>query len=309
MAGSVVTTIAAETGTQAGGRLAQRPFRAFLLVLGLQGACFWLGALVLFGLLDLPKDLSNIRAFSTAALFTASGLLGYLFVPFFLRLPCGKRTFRGYLDDIRLTQVRPFVPLLLLTLSCDAILILCQGSESIVYSLLHGRAVTLQSLAQVFDLSAALPPRSALLFAQMFSSLEEVAFRGVFLGMLLRKWSPRTAITISAAAFGILHLGSLSAGMPLVLVLGQITWAFLYGLFYGHLFVKSGSLLPSMVVHWLSNVFQEPLTAFLDAAPVLERAIYGVAVMGLAALLSILWVRSFSARWLAATNNRATELL
>ena len=298
-ADSGVSTIAADTGTRPPGRLAQRPFRAFLLVLGLQGACFCLGALALFGLLGLPRNLSNIQAFSTAALFTACSLVGYLFVPFFLRLPHGKRTFRAYLDDIRLTRVRPFVPLLLLTVSCDAILILCQGSGSIVYRFSHGQAITLQSLAQVFDLSAALPPRSMLLFAEMFSAFEEVAFRGIFLSMLLRKYSPRTAIIISAATFGIGHLGSLSVGMPFVLVLGQVTWAFLYGLFYGYIFVKSGSLLPSMIIHWLSNVFQEPLAASWHAAPVLEHTFYGVVFgYGLAAFLSILWVRFFSARWL-----------
>lgn len=283
------------------GRLARRPWRAFLLVLALQPVCFAVVGFVLFGILGLPKQLSDIEAFPTAALFTVSGLVVYLAVPFLLRLPNGRRSFRGYLDEIRLTRVRPLVPLLLLTLSCDVILILCQGAGSIVYQLAHGSGVTLQSVGRVFDLSAALPPRSMLLFAQLFSSLEEVLFRGVLLTMLLRKYSARSAIVYSAAAFGLMHLPSVVMGTPVVFVLGQVAWAFLFGLFYGYIFVKSGSLLPSMVIHWLSNVFQEPLTASWAAAPVLQRAVYGVVFgYGLASVLSILWVRFFAARWLPA---------
>jgi membrane protease YdiL (CAAX protease family) len=248
-------------------------------------------------------QLGNMAAPSTVVLYTVGGLLAYLLVPYVLRLPAGRRTFLEYLDDIRLTRVRPVGPLLLLTLSCLAILIVSRGLGSIVYQLAHGQALTLQSVGQVFDLSAALPPRSTVLFRQMFSSLEEVAFRGVFLTMLLRRYSPRTAIVISASAFGLLHASNALFGASVVVTLGQVCWAFLYGLFYGYLFIKSASLLPSMVIHWLSNVFTAPLTGGWQAAPVLERAAYGVVFgYGLAALLSILWVRFFTARWLPGSS-------
>jgi len=195
--------------------------------------------------------------------------------------------------------VRPFLPLLALTASCVLILIACQGTGSIVYRITEGNPVTLDFVSKVFDLGAALPPRSTLLFAQMFSSLEEVAFRGVLLTMLLRVYSQPKAIACSAAAFGLLHLPTVFTGEPVVFVLGQVVWAFLFGLFYGYIFVTSGSLLPSMVIHWLSNVFQEPLTAYWTTASIPVRAFYGVVFgYGLAALLSIWWVRFFAARWL-----------
>ena len=117
----------------AGSRLVRHPWRAFLLVLALHGAGFALVGLVLYRALRLPQDLSNIEAFPTAAHFTLAGLFGYLLVPYLLRLPNGSRSVRGYLDDIRLTRVKPFLPLLLLTVSCDLILIVCQGAGSIVY--------------------------------------------------------------------------------------------------------------------------------------------------------------------------------
>jgi membrane protease YdiL (CAAX protease family) len=279
--------------------LTRRPWRAFLLVLALHGAGFALVGVVLYRLLRLPQDLSNIEAFPTALHFTAGGLLGYVLMPYLLRLPCGSRSFRRYLDDIRLTRVEPFLPLLRLTVSCVLILIACQGAGSIVYRLTEGKPVTLGFLGQVFDLPSVVPPRSMLLFAQMFSSLEEVLFRGVLLTMLLRVYSPRKAIVCSAAAFGLMHLPGVFVGMPVVTVLAQVLWAFLFGLFYGYIFLVSGSLLPSMVIHWLSNVFQEPLTAYWTTASVSVRAFYGVVFgYGIASVLMILWVRVFSDRWL-----------
>jgi membrane protease YdiL (CAAX protease family) len=282
-------------------RLLKHPWRAFLVLMALQPIGMAVGALVVYGVLRLPRQMSDTAAFSTATLFTINGLLGYLVAPFVLGLPGGSRTVRAYLDDIRLTCVRPFLPLLALTGSCVLILIACQGTGSIVYRMTEGNPVTLDFVRKVFDLGAAVPPRSTLLFAQMFSSLEEVAFRGVLLTMLLRFYSQPRAIAYSAAAFGLMHLPTAFMGEPVVFVLGQVVWAFLFGLFYGYIFVKSGSLLPSMIIHWLSNVFQEPLTAYWTTASIPVRTFYGVVFgYGLAALLSIWWVRFYSARtpWL-----------
>jgi membrane protease YdiL (CAAX protease family) len=276
-------------------------------MLAIQSVCHALVGLVLYGLLRLPRDLSNMESFSTIVLFTAGGFLAYVIVPFFLRIPKGRRTFREYLDDIRLTRVRPFAPLLVLTLTCDLILVLCQGSGSPVYRLTEGQPLMGEFVRRVFDLGAALPPRSSLLFAQFFSSFEEVAFRGVLLTMLLATLPQRRAIVFSALAFGALHPGSLAAGHALVLTLGQVVWAFLFGLFYGYLFIKSGSLLPPMIIHWLSDVFQAPLTAYWHSAPPAVGALYGVVFgHGLATLLFLLlWVRFVSARWLRARSGLA----
>jgi membrane protease YdiL (CAAX protease family) len=280
------------------GRFVGHPWRAFLVLLALQGACFGLLA-VLFGVLRLRLQLGNFQAPSTAAFFTVGALLSYGIGPYLLGLPKGRHGFRGYLDDIRLTVARPAARLLLLTVPCVLVLVASQGAGSIVYRMAQGAPVTRDFLAQVFDLRSALPPQSMLLFAQMFSALEEVPFRGVLLTMLLEKHSPRTAIVYSAAAFGLMHLPGAFTGMPVVFVLGQVVWAFLFGLFYGHIFVRSGSLLPSMAVHWLSNVFQEPLTAYWSTASVGWRAFSGVVFgYGIPALILIPWVTFFTNRWL-----------
>ena len=169
----------------------------------------------------------------------------------------------------------------------------------------EGNPVTPEFVAGVFNLSLALPPQSNLLFAQFFSMFEEVAFRGVLLTMLLGIYPPRRAILYSAIAFGAAHLPAVFAGREVVLTLGQVVWAFLFGLFYGYLFLRTGSLLPPMIIHWLSNVFQAPLTAYWHSAPAAVNALYGVVFgYGLAALLMILWVRFFADRWLPAAEPR-----
>ncbi len=282
-----------------GPRFAGHPWRSILVILAIQFVCIALGATVLFGLFKVPNEMNDMGAPSTILLFTVGGFLAYVIAPFFLRIPKGRRTFVEYLDDIGMTRTRPFFRLLLLTLSCDLILILCQGTGSIVFRLTEGNPVTPEFVAGVFNLSLALPPQSSLLFAQFFSMFEEVAFRGVLLTMLLGKYSPRRAILYSAMAFGAAHLPAVFAGKDVVLTLGQVVWAFLFGLFYGYLYYRSGSLLPPMIIHWLSNVFQAPLTAYWHSAPAAVNAMYGVVFgYGLAALLMILWVRFFADRWL-----------
>ena len=291
-------------GPSTGSRLAQRPWRAFLLIFAIQAVLFYLVDFILFGILKLPRDIANIEALSTVVLFSMSGFLAYVVAPFFLHIPFGKRIFSEYLGDIRLTAIRPFFRLFLLTISCVLVLVVCQGSGSVVYRLTEGKPLTLEFVSGVFNLFLALPPKSMLLFAVFYSMFEEVAFRGVLLRMLLRKHPVSRAIIYSALAFGLFHFPAVFAGRALLSTLGQVVWATLFGLFYGYLTFKTDSLFPAMVIHWLSNVFQAPLTAYWQTAPVGIRTLYGIVFgYGLAALILIVWVGFFSARWLPHQND------
>lgn len=282
-----------------GSRLAQRPWRAFLLIFAIQAALSALLGWILFGLLKLPREMANIEAPSTIALSSAGAVLAYLIAPYFLRIPYGRGTFREYLGDIRLTRFRPFFRLVTLAASCLMVLIACQGGGSIVYRLIEGKPVALGFVRQVFDLSLALPPRSMLLIAVFYTMFEEVAFRGVLLRMLLRRHSAGRAILYSALAFGLLHLPAVFFGRSLMSTLAQVIWAALFGLFYAELTLRADSLFPAMVVHWLANVFQQPLTAYWETAPAGTRALLGIVFgYGLATLILIPWVRCFARRWL-----------
>jgi hypothetical protein len=71
-------------------------------------------------------------------------------------------------------------------------------------------------------------------------------------------------------------------------------------LFYGYLFIKTGSLLPCMICHYLGNLFVYSLAGYIqETASVAIQVLYGVTfTFGLIpVILMILWIRFFSARW------------
>lgn len=229
----------------------------------------------------------------------------FLFVPFVLRLPKGKRTFGQYLDDIGLTRVQPIVRLVLLGLSCCVILVLSQAAASFVYRFSEGLPITWSFVRRVFDLSGDLPPGSSSLLVSFPSIFEEAVFRGIVLTVFLGRYSERKAIIFSALGFGLMHLLNLASGRELVWVLGQVVWAFILGLFYGYLFVKTRSLLPPMIVHYLGNVFIGSLTGYMQSRASIEiQALYGVIFsLGIVpTTLMILWTRFFISRWLPSSH-------
>ena len=71
--------------------------------------------------------------------------------------------------------------------------------------------------------------------------VEEFAFRGVVLG-ILRKYSDSLAILVSSIMFGLMHGNFM-----------QIPFAFIVGLILGYITVKSNSMLPAMIIHFLNN--------------------------------------------------------
>jgi membrane protease YdiL (CAAX protease family) len=145
----------------------------------------WISLLV-FNLLTLFLMIlaSNLGLSDINFLFYHALML-FAIVPFVLRLPKGKRSFKDYLDDIRLSRVQPLLPLLLLGFSCYIIMLVCQATGSIVYGLTHGQSVTDSFLRYVFDITVDLPPNSWSLVTSMPSIFEEVAFRGVILTLFL----------------------------------------------------------------------------------------------------------------------------
>ncbi len=86
---------------------------------------------------------------------------------------------------------------------------------------------------------------AVLLFAMMPAITEEVAFRGFILSGLENGFRRRDAIVVSALLFGFFHV---------VLSLAQqLVGATLLGLVLGLLAVRSRSLLPGVVFHFLNN--------------------------------------------------------
>ena len=262
-----------------------------------------LSGIVFFGILKLP-DYSPTVQFAQAMSFHI--LTGFILAPFVLRLPKGKRTYRQFLDDIGFTRVKPFFRLVLLALSCYIILALSQVATSLIYRLSQGLPVTATFILQVLDISGDLPPSSAGLFVTIPSMFEEVGSRGIALTVFLKKYSERQSIIFSSLGFGLLHLLNLLNGADFVWVMGQIVWAFIIGLFYGYVFVKTRSLLPPMIVHYLGNVFIGSLTGYMQAsASVATQVLYGVTLsLGIVPVtLMILWTKFFTSKWLTTDSH------
>lgn len=80
--------------------------------------------------------------------------------------------------------------------------------------------------------------------------VEETVFRGWILGAL-RPFGERRALLLSALIFGLMH-GNLT----------QVPFAFMLGLLFGFLYLRTGRLWPGMVIHALNNA----LSVVLDYA-------------------------------------------
>lgn len=278
-------------------QLAEHPWLSLLIVVLAEAIGQVLFGILVVGLLKRPRD-APMTQFTVALLGHVTVL--FVLVPFVLALPGGTRSFRAYVDAIRLSQVQPFLQLLLLGLSCSLILALCQASGTLVYRVLEGKAITWSFVRSILDLSGELPPKSWSVLVSLPSALEEVAFRGVILSLFLAHYSGPTSVVIAALSFGAIHLLNLASEREPVWVLGQVIWATILGLFYGTVVLRSNSLWPAMLVHYLSNLFVSPLTWYVQtSASAQTQAAYGIVFsFGLVpTTLMVLWVVLFTTLW------------
>jgi membrane protease YdiL (CAAX protease family) len=231
----------------------------------------------------------------------ANLLTVFVLAPFVLGLPGKEHTYGAYLSEIRLTKMQPLLRLILLGLSCYLIMTLSQAAGVLVYRLMEGLPVDGSFIRSSFVLANELPPHSKSWLMSLPSIIEEIIWRGVVLAVFLRVYDQRKAILFSALAFGTLHIFSAINGHLLIWTAGNVVWAAILGLFYGYVTLKTESLLPAMIVHYLGNLFVSAVNAYIQAnASAQEVAIYGVVfTFGIIpTALMILWTRFFTTRWL-----------
>jgi membrane protease YdiL (CAAX protease family) len=232
----------------------------------------------------------------------------FLITPFILHLPMGRRTYRQYLDDIQLSNIQPFFRLILLGVSCYGILALSQISATIVYRFFEGLPINMNFIQSNIDILGDLNLQGLLLSTG--SIFEEMEFRGIILAVFLCNYSKRESIIYSSVGFGVFHLLNLIHGFDLVWVIGNVVWAFTLGLFYGYIVIKTKSLLPPMIVHYLGNLFISSLTGYIQINASSEiQALYGVVLTFgfIPVALMILWTRFFSSRWLTSVESKTAK--
>ena len=96
-------------------------------------------------------------------------------------------------------------------------------------------------------------------------ALEELAFRGVLLGLLLRVTSPLQAVVWSVVPFSLWHLppllaggadaaaGSEITGSPVAVIAGTLVATAAAGAAFSWLRLRSGSLVAPALAHWATN--------------------------------------------------------
>jgi membrane protease YdiL (CAAX protease family) len=244
------------------------------------------------------KDLTQVPQ-PWATLFSHL-LVIFIVAPFVLGFPGKEHTFGAYLSEIRLTRMKPLLGLILLGVSCYLIMALSQAAGVLVCRLTQGLAVDGNFIRSSFVLANELPPRSLSWLMSLPSIFEEVVWRGVILAAFLRAYDQPKAILFTALCFGLWHIITALAGNPPILTAGNVVWAAILGLFYGYITLRTGSLLPAMMVHYLGNLLVSAINAYIQAnASIQVVAIYGVVfTFGIIpTILMILWTRLFTAWW------------
>ena len=213
-------------------------------------------------------------------------LVLFWLTPFVLRLPNGETTFRKYLDDIRLSHIRPFLPLLILGISSSLIMLLILSANSFIYRLGQGFPINLTFIRRAIDLQRDLPPQSLSWIVAFPSIFEEVSWRGVMLVLFMRKYSAKKSILITALGFGSFHLLNLLGGVEPDFVLRQVIFSSALGFFYGYLVLRTDSLMPAMLFHFLTNMWIGSFTHYFQRyAPAGTQILYTLINLPVATLI------------------------
>ncbi len=121
--------------------------------------------------------------------------------------------------------------------------------------------------------SLGIPPLVNWVAALMAGICEESIFRGVTASYLMRQTIGQNKILptmlVSSILFGLIHGINIIVGAPVFLTFLQILSAFALGLFMCALFLRSGSLIPSMIFHTLYDI-----VAFTDTSNIGEGGVF-----------------------------------
>ncbi|MFW9844435.1 MAG: CPBP family intramembrane glutamic endopeptidase [Candidatus Thorarchaeota archaeon] len=165
-------------------------------------------------------------------------------VPFILKVPNGKRSLGEYLADIKITNYKPTARLLIITIVSTCLLLAGLAVAGIAY----GNFVLDTSI--IFNEEAPL-----VLLAINAGLWEEITWRGIVLTLFLKRYSIRTSITINTILFALSHLINLFAGRDILIMIGQLIFVLIATPFLAYVFIKTESLLPSILIHYSIDAF------------------------------------------------------
>jgi membrane protease YdiL (CAAX protease family) len=170
--------------------------------------------------------------------FLALGVLALYLMPFILGLPNGRKSLRDYCQDIRLLPMRPLGRNILLGLLMATLTL----SSIFLASLLTGHFV--------FDWSYV--PALRWVKGLTRGIWEEVFFRGIILVLFMRVFPKRKAVFFATFLFTVVHLNIMALSLEMIV---DVVSIFFIGLLFTYLVLKTGSLLPAIVFHYVHDIF------------------------------------------------------
>ncbi len=135
--------------------------------------------------------------------------------------------------------------------------------------------------------------------------MEEGLFRGFYITYLKKAISPKKALMLAAALFGIWHLvtplrsvadGEMTVGTFIVMSIGYIVLSALMGIKWGLLFEKSGTIWIGLADHFFNNCVVTNLLHVVSDTGVDEYQILRVLVGELTSFFAVLAYSKLSAR-------------
>jgi membrane protease YdiL (CAAX protease family) len=223
-----------------------------------------------------------IEFFATFGVMT---LLWAFFVRRSLGLPNGKESLKEYVKTIGLKPDRKIVRNIFLGLGCSIIYFI---STSIIGNIFGNF---------IFDLDVIFgnPGISGYgwyLFILMLipGIWEEVSFRGVISTLNLRKYSRTTVLIVVSILFGLFHFFNLLSGSSFIQTGIQVIYAATLGFLFGYLFIKTKSLIPSIILHYLINSLGQLFT-YVIFDSIVDQVLFAIIGVGLIpTVLGVLFV-------------------
>lgn len=170
--------------------------------------------------------------------FFALGVLALFLMPYVIGLPNGRKSFQDYSRDIRLFPMTAIGRNILLGLLMATLTL----ASIFLASLLTGHFVfdwsTVPSLRWVKGLTRGI--------------WEEVFFRGIILVLFMRLFKLRKAVFLSTFLFAVVHLNPMAMNVKMIV---DVISIFFMGLLFTYLVLKTGSLLPAIVFHYVHDIF------------------------------------------------------
>ncbi|TFG23718.1 MAG: CPBP family intramembrane metalloprotease [Promethearchaeota archaeon] len=117
---------------------------------------------------------------------------------------------------------------------------------------------------------------------------EEIGFRGIMFSNLEKKYKGCGVVILSAILFGLFHLGSLTIGENPMNVIFLVIMATTFGLAWGYMRLKTESIIPSMIVHYLIDALSEGLLS----PNTTDQAQFGILMIGLIVLYPLFSILS-----------------